>query len=64
MIGRDHYQIEETEFGDSARQRKSLNYESLTDHNLDSNSKSRENEIRRFAEVASSIRSDNYLTYL
>ena len=54
-------------FGNFARRPESLNNQSLIDHNLNSNSNSKENEIRRFAEngqPASEISSDNNLNRL
>ena len=67
IIGRDQHEKEDSEFEVSTRRAESPNCESLLNHNLNSNSHSKEYEIRRFAEngqLASDISLDNNLDHL
>ena len=66
MIGEDHYVGGDFKFGDFARRPESPNYETLVDHNSNSDSTSRENKIRRLAEngrLTSEISSDSNLNH-
>ena len=50
ILGSNHFEREDTEFGNSVRRPKSPSYDALVDLNTNSHSNSGENEIKRFAE--------------
>ena len=49
MIGSNHFEGEDSEFGNTPRRPESLSYDALVDHNTNSFSNSGENKMRRFA---------------
>ena len=49
MLGSNHFEREENEHGSSVRRPERPSYNALTNHDSNSHSNSRENEIRGFA---------------
>ena len=49
MLCSNHFQREDSEFGDSARRPESPSYNALVDHNTISHPNSAQNDIKRFA---------------
>ena len=50
ILGSNHYESEDSKFGNSTRRPESPRYDALLDHNSNFHFNSRENEIRCFAE--------------
>ena len=48
-VGSNHFEREDSDFGNSARRPESPSYDALADHNTNSHSNSGENEIEKFA---------------
>ena len=49
VLGSNHFEREDSEFVNLARRSENPSYDALVDHNTNSHSNARENEIRRFA---------------
>ena len=52
MLGSNHFEREKSKLSNSVRRPKSLSYNAVTNHDSNSHSNSRENEIRVFPETA------------